>query len=122
MKKLGLLMLVLLFGWSINGFPAYVGNWSFLSINGPYKFFNEKDFEIFKASAREALDNQKDGETISWKNSASGANGTHRIVGSFNRDGQKCRRLEMFSRAAEKQARISFNFCLQPDDTWHIAK
>ena len=122
MKKLCLFMGVLLVAWSISAFPAYVGNWSFLNIDGPYKFFNKEDFEIFKASAREALDNQKDGETISWENPKSGANGTQRIVRSFNRDNMKCRRLEMFSRAGAKQARISFNFCMQLDGRWGIAK
>ena len=122
MKKFRLFLVVVFFGWTTPVLPAFVGNWSFLNVNGPYQLFNEKDFEIFKASTAEALDNQKDGETISWENPLSGANGTHRIVRSFSRDNNKCRRLEMLSRAGSRQSRIAFNFCVQPDGSWGIAR
>lgn len=121
MKRSCLLLGVFLSGWSVLAFPAFVGNWSFLTQSGPYDVFNREDFEIFKTSANEVLDKGKDGETIPWENPKSAAQGTQRIIRSFSRDSQKCRRLEMFSRLGNRQSRITFNFCLQPDDTWSMS-
>jgi len=121
MKRNCWLLGVFLSGWSVFAFPAFVGNWSFLNQSGPYDAFSKDDFKIFKISANDALDKSKDGETVSWENPKSGAQGTHRLIRSFSRDNQKCRRLEMFSRLVDRQSRITFNFCLQPDDTWSMS-
>ncbi|UCE89755.1 MAG: hypothetical protein JSW10_02660 [Pseudomonadota bacterium] len=101
---------------------AFASNWATMHEQGPISFFKEQDLALFERKVQEALDSTPDGATRSWSNEETGASGTLTPSASHERDGTKCRRLEIFNSAGGRQGRSVFNFCRQADGSWKVAQ
>lgn len=101
--------------------PALASNWATLHEQGPLSFFKDQDLAMFEREVQKALDDTPDGATRSWSNEATGATGTLTPSASQERDGSRCRRLEIFNKAGGRQSRSVFNFCRQADGSWRVA-
>jgi surface antigen len=95
-------------------------NWGFLR-HAPVSHFTEKDWDLMKEAAREALANAPDGETVGWSNSDSGAFGTVQPLNSYEAQGMTCRRTEVYNNAGGTSGTGRFDFCQQDDGTWRAA-
>ena len=112
------------FGWLVVGLglslPVWAGNLNFLK-NGPVSKFTDGDWKIMQETTRSALDDAPDGEAVGWSNPESGASGTIRPMDSYDMDGMRCRRTELFNSAKGLSGNSQFDYCRQADGAWKIA-
>ena len=81
--------------------------------------FSDADWEILKATAREALNTSPDGEQVNWNNEASGNKGAMKAIMTFSYGDQRCRRMAFLNVSYKGQRSVvNYNLCLQPDLTW----
>jgi surface antigen len=98
--------------------PAYGQNFHFLN-NSPVRFFSEQDWEIFKRTGREVLEDVPEGETRDWENPESGHSGSIKALRSYqDAGGQTCRRVEIVNRAKGQIGRSRQTLCKQADGHW----
>lgn len=117
-KKAVLLSSVLIL--SSISFPAVSGNWSWLD-NSPIEAFTDSDWAMLKQTAREALDNGKDGETALWVNHDTGFSGSITPLNTFDNNGLPCRKTKFFNSADSMTGSSTFRLCKQDDGKWKIA-
>ena len=88
----------------------------------PVSYFTDKDWEIAKETARNALDNTADGETVSWDNPDSKNRGSMTPVSTSNVDGKSCRamKIENHSRNGMSGSGV-YDFCKDAENKWRIA-
>ena len=98
---------------------AHAGNMRFLEFS-PSAFFTEKDWDLLKAAADDLLNNRKDGESVTWKNEASGYNGKLTVLRTFADFGTTCRRMRVFSDAIDVSATRVVNMCKNKEGLWKI--
>ena len=81
---------------SITVFSQYAksANLRFLDYS-PARYFTDKDWEMGKVKAREALDNGEDGVTVSWDNPDSKNSGQYTPMDTTTVDGKACRSLRI---------------------------
>ncbi|MCB1752469.1 MAG: hypothetical protein KDI74_12170 [Gammaproteobacteria bacterium] len=99
--------------------PACAGNVLFLK-NSAISKMNDADLDLFRSTARNALDYTADGESRRWENTETGAKGVFTPLSTFDRDGALCRRLETFNEVGGVAGRAVFDFCRQADGTWKV--
>lgn len=81
--------------------------------------FQDSDWVLLKATARDVLDNKPDGEQVNWTNPATGNRGSIIAIETFSHDGKQCRRAAMRNISASgKQGQASYNLCQQNDGDW----
>lgn len=100
--------------------PVAAGNLNFLQ-DGPAGKFTDRDWQMMQETTRTALDGAPDGEAVSWSNSESGASGTIRPLETYDMDGMRCRRAELFNSARGLSGSSQFDYCQQADGAWKIA-
>jgi hypothetical protein len=98
---------------------AHAANMRFLEFS-PSAFFTEKDWDLLKAAADDLLNDRKDGESITWKNEASGYNGKLTVLRTFADFGTTCRRMRVFSDAIQVSATRVVNMCKNKEGLWKI--
>ena len=81
----------------------------------------ERDWRIFKDTAKEVLDNKKDKTTTPWRNPKSGASGKFSVLETLEREGAHCRKMGIFNSAGGVTSKSVFVFCKQPDGDWKVA-
>ena len=97
---------------------AYSANLRFLEYS-PARYFTDKDGEMGKVKAREALDKGEDGVTVSWDNPDSKNSGQYTPMDTTTVDGKACRSLRIEHRAYNGlQGNVVYQFCKKPDGTW----
>jgi surface antigen len=78
----------------------------------------DKDWEILKATAMEALDNSPDGSTHIWKNEHSGNAGVMTIISTDHNSVTPCRDAEFFNTAGGISSSTTVKVCKQDDGSW----
>lgn len=111
----------LLFAAAISSLPlaAHASNMRFLEFS-PSAFFNDKDWDLVRATANDLLDNHKDGASASWKNDENGHNGKLTLLKTFAEFGTTCRTMEVFSDAVEVKATRVVNLCKNKEGLWKV--
>lgn len=86
----------------------------------PMSQMTDADREILSAAADEVLENGADGATQRWENPETGAGGALTPQSTTERDGMRCRRLEIANEVKGRTARSQFDFCRQADGGWKV--
>jgi surface antigen len=92
----------------------------FMSDN-PFVYFTKEDHALFDEAMAEALDKNADGQARPWSNPNTRAGGQLKPVKSFERDGLKCRRVYIASKAKGRSASGEYNLCKQASGKWTMA-
>jgi hypothetical protein len=114
LSALVLVVAVIALPWTV-----HASNMRFLEFS-PSAFFTEKDWDLLKAAADDLLNNHEDGESVSWKNEASGYNGKLTVLRTYADFGTTCRRLRVFSDAIDVSATRVVNLCKNKEGLWKI--
>jgi surface antigen len=99
--------------------PATALNLGWLR-NSPAINFTEEDWRLAKETADEALNEAKDGTTLSWENQDTNASGSSTPLKSGKKDGMRCRYLKLISVARGISGEMIFLFCKHEDGIWRI--
>lgn len=114
-KRLTAVVLALLFVGIGNAIASTELRWL---NNAPARHFTERDWEVLMENVQRVLDETPDGETVEWANEKSGAHGSLTPVSTGERDGMKCRNLEMENHARNVSAKSNLEYCQRPDGSW----
>ena len=98
---------------------AQASNMRFLEFS-PSAYFTDKDWELLRATARNLLDNHKDGDSLSWKNEENGHNGKLTVLKTYAEFGTTCRSMEVFSDAVEVKATRIVDMCKNKAGLWKV--
>jgi surface antigen len=109
-------LLVCFFGVLITQ-PLYAENLRWLNYS-PVKFFTDKDWELAKSAARQALNEAKDGEKVPWSNPETKTHGALTPTSSTTKNGAKCRTLKIENHANNLSGSALYLFCQQNDGKW----
>jgi len=88
--------------------------------DAPIQAMTPADRELFVRSMNRALDQTRDGDSLSWENPSTGARGTITPTSSWQDQGQPCRALQFDNQVKGRSGRSSFSFCKQSDGSWAI--
>lgn len=87
----------------------------------PVKHFTEEDWNLFRSTMQETLDNGADGSEGTWENPDSGGHGSIKVLSSFEQEGLRCRRARLSNSAGGFEGGGTFNLCKVADGTWKFA-
>lgn len=79
--------------------------------------FTAEDVELQRQAIRRALDENPDGEGLSWRNETTGHAGRVTPVTSFEQDGMRCRAFRL-QFATTQTRRLDLRACQHPDGSW----
>ena len=99
--------------------PATASNLKWLK-NSAAINLTEEDWRLAKEAADNALNEAKDGTTVSWENEDTGASGSSTPLKSGKKDGMRCRYLKLKSTAKGINGEMIFLFCKYEDGLWKI--
>jgi hypothetical protein len=94
-------------------------NWVGLLKNGPAERFDEEDLRMFMDTARKALAEGKDNETLSWENPKTRARGTVQVVRSFLWKEHPCKEVKLYNEAQGRKGGSTLGLC-QVDGKWRL--
>lgn len=81
--------------------------------------FNESDWAMLRATAREVLDDRPDHEQVNWTNPETGNRGSIIALATFSHDGRKCRRVAMRNLTFRgRDDKAAYSLCRQDDGEW----
>lgn len=100
-----------------------------IAASGPFEWlnrsavgnFSEDDWEVFRTTARKALDEGAQGTKAEWSNSRTGAHGWITVMESSEYQGLRCRRAVFYNRAGGITGTQEHRLCKVQDGTWKIA-
>lgn len=95
--------------------------WQWLE-QSPLSHFTDEDKQIMRSTARDALENAKDGTKIGWENPETGHSGSVKPINTIEKDGTTCRKTRFFNSAEGLTAIQIHRLCKQKDGTWKIDK
>lgn len=78
----------------------------------------DKDWEILKETAMEALDNSPDGSSHIWKNEQSGHSGVMTILSTDQNSTIPCRNAKFFNTTEGTSSNTTVKVCKQNDGIW----
>jgi len=87
----------------------------------PTAKFSEEDWALLRKTAREALENGKDGIKAAWDNPNTGNSGSITPLNTMKRESGVCRKTRFFNSAEGLTAIQIHVLCKQPDGKWKIA-
>ena len=99
--------------------PALAQNWVGLLKNGPAERFDEEDLRLFMDTARKALAEGKDNETLSWENPKTRARGDITVLRTFEWKAHPCKEVKIHNQAQGRKGDTSFGMC-QVDGKWRL--
>jgi len=91
--------------------PAMALNWVPLLKNSPAERFDEDDLEMFIATARKAVNETPDNQTLTWENPDTKAHGDVTVLKSFEKDGKTCKRVRVRNEAGGRKASSIVDAC-----------
>lgn len=100
--------------------PLQAQNTSFLR-SAPVAFLTDEDVEILFSTLQTAMNEQPDGETVTWTNSKTGHSGVINITNTHPDYDTTCRQVEMANQAAGRTGRGTFRMCKADDGKWKFA-
>lgn len=108
---------VTVLGFSLVQASFASGNLRWLEYS-PVRFFTDKDWELAKDAAREALNNREDGQVVEWNNPDSNNHGSLTPNATRTKDGRTCRDLVIKNYANNLEGGATYEFCQKPDGKW----
>lgn len=99
--------------------PAQASNMRFLEFS-PSAFFTEEDWTLLRQAANNLLNEHADGESVTWKNDATGHNGRMTLIDTYSDFGTTCRRMKVFSDAIQVSATRLVNMCKNKQGEWKV--
>ena len=100
--------------------PSHAQNTSFLR-SAPVAYLTDEDVEILLSTLQAAMNEQPDGETVTWENSQTGHSGVMNISNTHPDYDTTCRQVEMANEAAGRTGRGTFRMCKADDGKWKFA-
>ena len=100
--------------------PLQAQNTSVLR-SAPVAFLTDEDVEILFSTLQTAMNEQPDGETVTWANSKTGHSGGINITNTHPDYDTTCRQVEMANQAAGRTGRGTFRMCKADDGKWKFA-
>ena len=94
-------------------------NWVGLLKDGPAERFDEEDLRLFMDTARKALNEAPDQETLSWENPKTRARGDITVVRRFEWKSHPCKELKVHNEAQGRKGDTGFRLC-QVDGKWRL--
>ena len=94
-------------------------NTSFLR-DGPFVYFTDTDWSMFKETLDKALNENADGATAKWNNSSSGSTGEVTPLNTREVDGMTCRQTRLVNRAQGVSAGGEYLLCKAAGGEWTI--
>lgn len=91
--------------------PAIALNWVPLLKNSPAERFDEDDLEMFITSARKAVNETPDNQTVTWENPDTKAHGDITVLKTFDKDGKTCKRVRVRNEAGGRKASSVVDAC-----------
>lgn len=89
--------------------------------DSPITNMDEGDLQLLKSTAREALENEPDGTTVSWRNPETDHFGDITVIDTHQDYGTVCRTVRFENTAGGKTGRATYRACKADDDTWRLA-
>jgi surface antigen len=119
MRKTKILVILstILLGLIMQTAAAY--NLRFLNYS-PVRYFSEQDWKLANTAVRKALNETKDGETLSWENPETKCSGTVTPITTETRNQVTCRELKIENYAKGLSGSANYRFCREPDGKWAV--
>ena len=89
--------------------------------SAPVAYLTDEDVEILLSTLQTAMNEQPDGETVTWTNSKTGHSGIINITNTHPDYDTTCRQVEMANQAAGRTGRGTFRMCKADDGKWKFA-
>jgi surface antigen len=86
----------------------------------PIERFTAEDSALMKARVTEALNAEKDGETLEWQNDKTRASGSVTPLNRLTWDGLTCRRLRIVNVIPGNRGEGVYKFCEKPAGRWRL--
>jgi len=86
--------------------------------NSPVRYFREADWKMASDAVRKALNETKDGETVSWENPQSKFSGTVSPLTTETQNDTTCRKIRIENNAKGMSGGGTYRFCQKPDGKW----
>jgi surface antigen len=99
--------------------PVAAQNWVGLLKNTPAERFDEEDLRMFMDTARKALADGKDNETLSWENPKTRARGDVTVLRSFKWKEHPCKEVKLHNEAQGRKGDSTLGLC-QVDGKWRL--
>jgi surface antigen len=106
-------------GLAMLAFPVAAQNWVGLLKNTPGERFEDEDLRLFMDTARKALNDGKDGETLRWDNPATRHRGEITVQRSFDWKSNRCKELRVYNEAAGRKGTGNYSLC-SVDGKWRL--
>ena len=94
-------------------------NWVPLLKNSPAERFDEEDLHLFLNTARKAVNETPDNQTVGWENPDTKHHGDFTILKSFQKDGRSCKQVQVRTEADGRKATSVVDAC-QVDGKWRL--
>jgi len=91
--------------------PAMALNWVPLLKNSPAERFDDEDLQLFLTTARKAVNEAPDNQTVSWENPDTKAHGDITVLKTFEKDGRTCKRVRVRNEAGGRKASSVVDAC-----------
>jgi len=99
--------------------PAMALNWVPLLKNTPAERFDEDDLHLFLNTARKAVNETPDNQTVSWENPKTRAHGDITVLKTYEKDGRTCKQVRIRNEASGRKASSVVNACRVGSD-WRL--
>src|SRR5262245_9460399 len=94
-------------------------NWVPLLKNTPAERFDDEDLQLFLTTARKAVNEAADNQTVTWENPATKHHGEVTVLKSFKKDGRSCKRVRVRNEADGRKSNSVVDAC-QVDGKWRL--
>ncbi len=94
-------------------------NWVPLLKNSPGERFDDDDLHLFLNTARKAVAEAPDNQTVSWENPNTKHHGDITVLKSYQKDGRACKRVRIRNEADGRKASSLVDAC-QVDGKWRL--
>jgi surface antigen len=117
--KIGMTLSLLCLG-GVLAFPVQAAlNMKWLEFS-PAKHFTQADWDMLRSAARTALTEKANGESVAWRNQATGHYGVLTPISSEEVDGRPCRDLVIRNYAEGLQGGGTYRLCRMQGGEWKL--
>ena len=113
------LLIIVLGAACVAAGPAAAQNWIGMLKNTPAERFDEEDLRMFMDTARKALNETPDNQTLSWENPKTRARGDITVLRSFESKGLPCKEARVRNEVPGRKGGAKFNVC-KVEDKWRL--
>ncbi|WP_457666198.1 RT0821/Lpp0805 family surface protein [Thiolapillus sp.] len=99
---------------------AQASNWQWLRNTG-LESLSDADWNMLSETLHSALESAPDGNTVTWKNPASGNHGSIRMLTNSPSQDSNCRKVQLTTETTAKREGEPLTFCRSAEGNWLIA-